>query len=110
MEATPTDKDQTVECSLYGVRAHQDFVSPCHHSARLSILHARSKTTIIIGTLDGKHIVVTMVQTAKRLNHDLLYRQSIDSYNCKLKEVLEHMTVLPLLLSVLLLEQLSYSS
>ena len=109
MEATPTENDQTVQCSLCRVEAHQHSVSPCHHSARLSILQARSKTTIM-ETLDGKHVMGTSVRTAKRLNHDLLYHQSTDLYDCKLKGVLEYMTILPLLFSELLLEQLSYSS
>ena len=109
MAATPTEKDQTVKCSLCRVEAHQDSFSPCHHSARLSIFQARSKI-IIVATLDGKHVMVPFVRTAKRLNHDLYNHQSTDLFDCKLKGVREHMIILPLLFSVLLLEQLSYSS
>lgn len=108
MEATPTEKDQTVKCSLCRVRAHQGSVSPCHQTAWLSILQARSET-IIIGKLDRNYFVFTFVRTAKGLNPDLLNRQSTDLYDCKLKGVLQHMTILLLLLSVLFLEQLRNS-
>ena len=93
-----------------------------HLLRQIRHLNARSVAFELIKTLsvlaiislgwtpDRKHVVVTIVRRAKRLNHDLLNRQSTDSDNCKLKRILEHMTVFRLLLSVLLLEQLSYSS